>query len=37
MRLFQTGAWARAISYVVLSTIVGLAAVFFAAWIARRF
>ena len=37
MRLLETGAWARAASYVVLSTIVGLAAVFFAAWVARRF
>ena len=37
MRLIETGAWARAASYVVLSTIVGLAAVFSAAWIARRF
>lgn len=37
MRLVETGAWARAASYVVLSTIVGLAAVFSAAWIARRF
>ena len=37
MQLIQTGAWARAASYVVLSTIAGLAAVFFAAWVARRF
>ena len=37
MQLIQTGAWIRAVSYVVLSTIVGLAAVFLAAWIARRF
>lgn len=37
MRLIETGAWGRAASYVVLSTIVGLAAVFSAAWIARRF
>jgi fluoride exporter len=37
MQLLVTGAWARAISYVVLSTVVGLAAVFFAAWVARRF
>ena len=37
MRLVQTGAWARATSYVLLSTFVGLAAVFLAAWVARRF
>lgn len=37
MHLIETGAWGRAASYVVLSTIVGLAAVFSAAWIARRF
>lgn len=37
MRLLETGAWARATSYVVLSTFIGLAAVFLAAWIARRF
>ena len=37
MQLLQSGAWARAASYVVLSTIVGLAAIFFAMWVARRF
>jgi len=37
MGLLRTGAWARATSYVLLSTFVGLAAVFFAAWVARRF
>jgi CrcB protein len=37
MRLIETGAWARAVSYVVLSTLAGLAAVFLAAWAARRF
>lgn len=37
MRLLEGGAWARAASYVVLSTVAGLAAVFLAAWVARRF
>ena len=37
MGLLQTGAWLRAASYVLLSTFVGLAAVFVAAWTARRF
>jgi CrcB protein len=37
MRLIDSGAWARAASYVVLSTVVGLFAVFLAAWVARRF
>ena len=37
MRLLQTGAWVRATSYVILSTLVGLGAVFAAAWVARRF
>ena len=37
MQLLQSGAWTRATSYVVLSTFVGLAAVFLAAWVARRF
>jgi CrcB protein len=37
MRLIESGAWVRAASYVVASTIVGLAAVFSAAWLARRF
>lgn len=37
MRLLETGAWARAAGYVLLSTIVGLGAVFLAAWAARRF
>jgi CrcB protein len=36
MRLLEGGAWARAASYVVASTVVGLAAVFCAAWLARR-
>jgi CrcB protein len=37
MRLIEGGAWLRAASYVLLSTVVGLAAVFCAAWVARRF
>ena len=37
MRLIESGAWMRAASYVLSSTLVGLAAVFIAAWIARRF
>jgi CrcB protein len=37
MRLLQTGAWARATSCVVLSTLAGLGAVFAAAGVARRF
>jgi CrcB protein len=37
MRLIESGAWLRAVSYVLASTFVGLAAVFCAAWMARRF
>ena len=36
MQLMQTGAWLRAATYVVLSTVVGFAAVFLAAWVARK-
>jgi CrcB protein len=37
MRLIETGAWGRAVSYVVASTFAGLGAVFLATWVARRF
>jgi fluoride exporter len=37
MQLIQTGAWMRAATYVLFSTVAGLAAVFLAAWVARRF
>ena len=37
MRLIDAGAWPRAVAYVLSSTIVGLAAVYFGAWIVRRF
>jgi CrcB protein len=36
LRLIETGAWPRALSYVLLSTVVGFAAVGAAAWAARR-
>lgn len=35
-RLVEEGAWARALSYVVLSTLVGFASVWSAVWMARR-
>ncbi len=37
VRLVQSGAWARALSYVGLSTVVGFGAVLLATWVARRF
>jgi CrcB protein len=37
VRLVESGAWARAASYVLLSTIVGFASVWTAIWAARRF
>ena len=37
VRLMEAGAWARAFSYVALSTVVGFAAVFLSMWLARRF
>lgn len=37
MRLIENGAWKRALSYVLLSVLVGFAAVIGAAWTARRF
>lgn len=37
MRLVQDGAWKRALSYVMLSVLVGFLAVIGAAWTARRF
>ncbi len=37
VKLIESGAWARALSYVALSTIVGFAAVWLALWTARRF
>jgi CrcB protein len=36
LRLLEGGAWTRAASYVVASTVAGLAAVYCAAWLARR-
>jgi CrcB protein len=36
-RLIETGALGRALSYVMLSTIVGFAAVVLATWVVRRF
>jgi CrcB protein len=36
VRLVQTGAWGRAISYVLLSNVVGYGAVVMAFWAARR-
>jgi CrcB protein len=36
-RLIEAGAWGRALSYVLLSTLVGFAAVVAAMWAARRF
>ena len=36
VRLVQTGAYGRALSYVVFSTVIGFATVFFAFWLARR-
>ncbi len=36
LRLVQQGAWGRALSYVLASTIVGYAAVWLAVWLARR-
>jgi CrcB protein len=35
--MVQGGAWLRALSYLVSSTVVGFAAVLLAAWVARRF
>ena len=37
MRLVEDGAWKRALSYVVLSVVVGFFAVLGATWTARRF
>ncbi len=37
VRLVQSGAWGRALSYVVGSTVMGYAAVLLAMWTARRF
>jgi CrcB protein len=37
LRLVENGAWGRAASYVLLSTLTGFAAVVAAAWLARRF
>ncbi|MCU1280202.1 MAG: crcB [bacterium] len=37
VRLIESGAWLRAGSYVVASTVVGFAAVLLAFWAARRF
>jgi CrcB protein len=37
LRLIEDGAWGRALSYVVTSTLVGFGAVWLAAWAARRF
>ena len=36
LRLVQQGAWGRALSYVLASTIAGYAAVWLAWWLARR-
>jgi CrcB protein len=36
MRLIETGAWPRALGYVLSSTVVGLGAIFAATWVARR-
>jgi len=36
MRLIQTGGLLRAAGYVIASTVVGLGAVYFAQWLARR-
>jgi CrcB protein len=36
VRLAQNGAWGRAASYVVLSNLLGFAAVILAAWTARK-
>jgi len=36
-RLIESGAWGRALSYVLGSTLVGFAAVVLAMWTARRF
>jgi CrcB protein len=36
LRLIQSGAWKRALSYVLASVLVGFAAVVLAAWAARR-
>ncbi len=37
LRLIEGGAWSRALSYVLASTLAGFAAVWLAAWTARRF
>jgi CrcB protein len=36
LRLVESGAWLRALSYVLLSTVVGFAAVLAAVWAARK-
>ncbi len=36
VRLIESGAWGRALSYVLLSTLVGFASVLTAMWTARR-
>jgi CrcB protein len=37
VRLVQSGAWGRALSYVLASTVIGFFAVVLAMWTARRF
>jgi CrcB protein len=36
LRLVETGAWPRAVSYVLASTFVGFAAVFVGTWLGKR-
>lgn len=36
-RLVETGEWARALLYVVASTVVGFGAILLATWLARKF